>query len=435
MKKKFSNKLTCLSANRMTEAFILLFSIFGIACYIMAYLTNGQSWSNLLCGTDIENESYTHFSDYFKTLMNAGTGNFEQSAERFSPFSLMLFAFFSHFMPQKLIHSISFADYLKILNNQTFVYFYLIIVMLCIVLMYRMTRSVLRRNELKMKNEIVAFLLVVSYPTMYCISMGNITGVTVALCLFFMEFYEHENKFIREGAIVAIAVSAAIAPYTFVFAFLILLNKSKMAKLNFAQALVIFLALFIIPSSYTGIENMLTYLKSLLLVSPGFAAGNGSIANILRLINAPDSVIYIVSGLLNVIAFACIFILPETWQKTTAATYCILNLLPNINSLTVIFAVIPLVYLLSEKKHKTIDWLYLLSFTMLITPIPEWFYSFSESFKAGIEKIGITGIHNTNELIAPLAVQAILILLICQAISVLKQKKQPKQQIEAEQTS
>lgn len=426
-RKKLSAKLDGSTASQMTNTFIAFFAVFGIACYILAVVTDGVTWKNLINGSDSGIDEYTHFADYLKTLQNAGSRHFYKSAESHSPFSLLIFFILAQFMPTEYIFSQSYAQYVAMLKNQTFIYLYLILILFCVVLIYKMSRSVLRRNELKMRNELVAFLLVVSYPTMYCISMGNITGFAVALCLFFIEFMNSEKKLLRELSILAIAVSGAIVPYTFVFAFLLLKDKSKISRLDFAQAVVFFVALFIIPSAFTGTGNMLTYVKSLLLIGEDFIPGNGSLANLLRITGADDIILYIITAITEVAAFLCIFILPSTWQKTAAAVYCILNLLPNVNSLTMLFVFIPLIYLLSQNTHKAIDWLYLLAFSLLITPFPEWFHSYANELTMVLESIGILNLRNANEIIAPIATQMIFILIICQAISILKAKKKEKE--------
>lgn len=422
-RKNLAQLLDNTSSKTMINAFLVFFCIFGIACYGVAVATDGTTWKNLINGTDSGIDRFTHFSDYLKTLMNAGSKNFDKSAERFSPFSLLIFFILAQFMPPNLIHTDAYAKYLQVIKNQTFIFLYLILVLMCITLIYRMSRTKLRNNGLKMRNEVVSFLLVVSYPTMYCISMGNIAGFAVALCLFFLEFYNCEKKILRELAIIAIAVSAAIVPYTFIFALLLMKDKTRMARLDFAQAVIFFSVLFVLPSIFTGFGNMLTYIKSLFVMPEMYVPGNGSLAGLLSLTGANHIILYIITAITEIIAVVCIFILPNAWQKSAAAIYFILNLIPSVNSLTMIFVFIPLVYLLSEKTHKAVDWLYLLAYALLITPFPEWFRPCINEFTIALEQIGILGLRNANELIAPVATQMIFVLIVCQSAAVLKNKK------------
>lgn len=429
-RKKLAKLLNDSSSSMMINAFMLFFAVFGIACYAMAVATDGETWQHILNGTEAGLGRYSHFADYLKTLQYAGSKNFHLSAEKFSPFSLLIFYILAQFMPPSLIHSDSYAKYLLILRNQTFIYLYLILVLFCIFLIYTMSRAKLRQNGIKFRNEIVAFLLVVSYPTMYCISMGNIAGFAVALCLFFLQFYNSEKKIFRELSIVAIAVSAAIVPYTFAFALLLLTDKTKIAKLDFAQATVIFSVLFVLPSIFTGFVNMTTYLKTLFAVPELCVPGNGSLANFLNFAGVNDIVIYILTAVTEIIALACLFILPTAWQKSAAAIYFILNISPSINGLTMIFVFIPLVYLLSEKSHKAIDWLYLLAFALLVTPFPEWFYSCLNEFTIALETIGILNLRNANEIAAPVATQMIFVLIVCQSVSLLIKNKKKKAEVQ-----
>lgn len=422
-RKKIAAFLDNTDSSSMMNAFIAFFCVFGLACLGMALATDGATWKNILNGTDSAADRYTHFADYLKTLQHVGKKNFEASADRFSPFSLMIFFVLAQFVPANLADAYSGDKYPQIFKNQTVIMLYLMLVLMCIVLIYRMSRSKLRKNGLKLRNELVAFLLVVSYPTMYCISMGNIAGFAIALCLFFLEFYNSDKKIYRELSIIAIAVSAAIVPYTFVFALLLLKNKTRMARLDFAQATIFFSVLFVIPSIFTGFGNMVTYIKGLVLIPEEFVPGNGSLANLIGLTGVNDVVLYVITAVTEVIALACIFILPNAWQKSAAAIYFILNLIPSVNSLTMIFVFIPLVYLLSEKTHKAVDWLYLLAFALLITPFPEWFRSCTSEFVIALEHIGILNLKNANEIIAPVATQMIFVLIVCQATAVLKNRK------------
>ena len=98
-RKKISEFLRDSSASMMLNSFIVFFSVFGLACFALALATDGETWKNLLNGTDTPLDKYSHFSDYIKSLQYAGTKQFDMAAERLSPFGYLIFFLLAQFMP------------------------------------------------------------------------------------------------------------------------------------------------------------------------------------------------------------------------------------------------------------------------------------------------------------------------------------------------
>ena len=187
-----------------------------------------------------------------------------------------------------------------------------------------------------------------------------------------------------------------------------------------------FLILFIAPAVFSGFENLFTYLKTFVSVSEtGFVPGNMSIANLLHFFGISSNLlIYAVVILTEIIAVLALITLPSVWQKTAAAAYIILNIFSVSDAVAIIFAFIPFIFLLAEKEHKAADWLYLLSFALLVTPFPEWFRGDYQYFAAFLSTMGIFEIRNANNLICLAAAQFLLILLFSQMTSALKSRKE-----------
>ena len=423
-RKKLTNRLDGSSASLMTNIFILFFAINGIACLFMAFATEGATWSNLMHVNPASTRKFTQFEDYILNLQYAGTQNFAKSAKTNSPFSHLIYFILAQFLPNNFIFATKASAYTQILKNQTFMYMYLILTMFAFVLLYKMNRSVLRNNRLNIRDEIIAFMLVVSYPAIYCIEKGNITILSLVLTMAFVIFHNDKNIRIREAAYIALAASAAITPYTIVFALILVNKKVKVSVMNVIRIMIYFLILFVTPVTLTGTKSMVTYLKALTEVSTDFVAGNMSISNILCLFGNTNSVVaYIFVILTQLIAILAIILLPATWQKASAAVYFILNIFAVSDAVALLFVFIPLILLLGEKKHNASDWLYLLAFALLITPLPEWYSFDSTKFFFFIESIGIYGIRNANHLIDFAVSQFILILIAVQSIGILKNKR------------
>ena len=426
MHKPISKKLNNSTSDHMLNTFIAIFAIFGIVNIAMSLLSDSVTFNHLLHSENSNAAESYHFYDYLDTLRNAGSRNFDKSAENFSPLSLLIFYIVAQFMPSTYIHSTSMANYLQMAKHQTFVYCYLIILMLIIVLLYKTSKKLSGTNKFNLKEEIFFYLLVVSYPSLYCIKSGNIAGLSFVFAFFFITFRNNEKRYIRELALVSLAVSAAITPYTLIFA-LILFAKDKNSVYSISKTALYSAILFILPAIFTGFDNLGTYISNLFVIPASIDIENIAISDILMFIGINNRVLlYIISAIFVISAAACIVILPATWQKTTAALYVIINIVPSSSDVVLLFAFIPFMLLLTQKAQKAVNWLYFASFSLLTIPLPEWFWFERESFNSMFESIGIYSVHNANEILAPVAVQLIFVLLISQAISVLTKCKEQK---------
>jgi len=435
--KKLKRKLDKSTASQLINTFILFFSVSGIACLAMAFATDGETWSNLMHKTPNTQLLYTQFEDYIINLQSAGSQQFHETAATNTPFSLLIYFILAQFLPTNLLFSNPIVSYVQILKDQTFMYLYLILVMFCVVILYRLNRSVLRNNGLNMRDEVIAFLFAVSYPAIFCIEKGNITSFSIVLVMIFITLRGSEKNLIKELSLLAIAASAAITPYTLAFALLLFDEKSKQSALRFVRTVLYFLILFITPAVFTGFGNLLTYAKAFISVSAdGFIPGNMSIVNILHFFGISNTiVIYAIILLTDAIAVLAMMMLPAMWQKTAAATYIILNVFAFSDASAAMFVFIPLVFLFAEKQHKASSWVYMLTFALLITPFPEWFKADINQFTIFLASFGISDIQNANNLISPAATQFILIILFYQIINRMKSKKLAKQETPAEQIS
>ena len=434
-RKKLKRKLNKSKASQLINAFILFFSVSGIACLAMAFATDGATWSNLMHRSDSA-LLYTQFEDYVLNIHSAGAQQFFSTATTNTPFAHLIYFIIAQFLPTKLVVNNPITTYGKILHDQPFMFLYLILVMFCVVLLYRMNRSVLRNNSLNMRDEVVAFLFAVSYPAIFCIEKGNITSFSIVLVMIFITLRNSEKKLFNELSLLAIAASAAITPYTLIFALLLFEDKSRQTVMKFVRTVVYFLILFISPAVFTGFGNIPTYIKAFVSVSAeGFVPGNMSIANLLHFFGISNSIIiYAIVLLTDAIAVLALIMLPEMWQKTAAATYIILNVYAFSDASALMFVFIPLIFLFAEKKHKASSWAYLGAFALLITPFPEWYRYDINRFTIFLTSLGISDIQNANNLISLAATQFILVILFYQIINMMKAKKVKKQEIPSEQT-
>ena len=421
-----AKKLNGTNSSKMIGAFIAILAVSGAGMFITSLISDGTAFGHLLHSENTDPGATFHFFDYLNSLRNAGSKNFELMAEEYSPASMLIFYVIAQFMPNKYISSTGIAALIKMSREQTFVYCYLIIITFIILFINKFNNEILRANGNKTKNEIFTFLLIITYPTLYCIKLGNIIGLSFTFLMAFIAFYNSEKRTNREIALVALGISAAITPYTIVFA-LLLLTKKKDSVYQLAKALLYSVILFMAPAFFTGFGNMLEYIKHLFVTPSSISIENIAVSGILRFIGIEsDAVIYVIGTIFALVALACIFILPATWQKTAAAVYFIIDIVPSAPNAILLFVFIPFVLMLAEKSHKAIDWMYFAAFSLLVLPIPEWFMADGDAFHSMFESIGVYVVHNANELIAPFAIQLIFVLCVCQAVSALKADKKQK---------
>ncbi len=422
--KKFTKKLNNSTSSQMVNTFIAVYSVFGIASLAMAFATDGVTWSNLMF-KELNPDLYNpQFSDYIHSVCLAGRQDYSALAGNNTPFAILVFFLLSKFLPPDYIKNESTIIYQYILKNQVFMYLYLILVMLCIVLIYRMNRSVLRQNTLRLRDEIIVFLMVVSYPTMYEVERGNILGLSLVLSLFFIIYHNSESTYTREMSHIALGVASAITPITILF-LVFMAKKDKKSILNCVKIIVYSLILHLASSIIVGFDNLWLFIQNFAgIQSETFTASNMSIANLMLFAGVTSKgAIIAVTIIMNVIAVAAAVILPTPWQKLTAIVYIMLNVFSCSVPTTLIFIFIPFAFLLAEKEHKAVHWLYLLCFMLLIIPFPEWFWFDKSNFNIFMSSVGIKNIGNANNLISLAAVQSLFVILFSQTAKKLFTKK------------
>ncbi|MCD7775508.1 MAG: hypothetical protein LUH40_08000 [Clostridiales bacterium] len=422
---RLKKKLDGSSASSMMNAFIAAFSASGIICLVFAFLTDGVSWSDMMHTVD-ESVLYPQFSDYYQSMQTAARGLFYNLSEEFTPFGIIIYYLLAQFVPASLVTSTSAVYYSSLLKNQPGLMMYLFIVILYLVLIYRLSRSQLRKNDLHMRDEVTVFLFMLSYPVIYCVEQGNITALSLALAMFFILYRNSESKTYRRICTAALAISAAITPFTLIFALLLFFDKGKKGIKTFLCICGLFVVLFLAPCFITGFRCALYYAESFLTINAEeFIVGNVSLANLLVFFGVKSKfVLYTVFILSELLALVTLIALPKTWQKLAAAVYIILNIPSVSENVTYLFILIPLVYLLSEKEHKTADWLYLLCFSLIVIPIPEWYYFDSGNFETLLAAFNLPYISSANELISLTAIQGLFVLLIYSMATSMKASKE-----------
>ena len=212
-----------------------------------------------------------------------------------------------------------------------------------------------------------------SGPYLYLLERGNILLLTFWLTFFFVLLYRSQTVWIRELALLALALAAATKLYPAVFGLLLVMDKRYKEAVRCAVygLLIFFLPVF----SFQGIRTLAEFIQNLshgvaVTVSDAYRVDWGTtLAGVYGWLGLPAATgrfhaeALLVPALLGMVV--CGFWQREVWKKCLSlAMVCVM--LPGFSFYYVmIFYLPPLFLLLQDKEHRRIDLLYavLLAFT------------------------------------------------------------------------
>ena len=134
---------------------------------------------------------------------------------------------------------------------------FILFVILCSLLLVMFCELLLKnRSEAKW----VGFFAVLSIGVLYSFERGNIVLVSVILLLYFVLNYKSENKWIRETALIALAISAGLKLYPAFFGVLLIRDKQWKASI---RAIIYGVLTVIIPcfAFHEGIDVIKIWLR------------------------------------------------------------------------------------------------------------------------------------------------------------------------------
>lgn len=207
---------------------------------------------------------------------------------------------------------------------------------------------------------------VTSGPYLYLLERGNILLMTFWLTFFFVLLYRSQTGWVRELALLALAVAAATKLYPAVFGLLLVMDRRYKEAVRCA---VYGLLIFLLPVfCFQGMQTLTDFMHNLshgvaVTVSDAYRVDWGtSVASVYGWLGLPAAIgrfhadVLLVPAMLGMIV--CGFWQREIWKKCLAlAMVCVM--LPGFSFYYVmIFYLPPLFLLLQEKEHRPIDLLY-----------------------------------------------------------------------------
>lgn len=391
--------------SKIQYLYIVIFLVNFVVSLSYATMTYGNSFSMTMFGGGL-------FSDQFMDFLNSVRDSAQTNAyySRYSiypPLAVLVFRFFASLLDQDVVAT-EFASRTTLYADQRTMLLYLFFVVICIILMDKMMDYRMRDAKNKITARICTFMMVFSYPVVYCVERGNITLLCVLTSMFFFFFRDSESKVVRELAYISLALSAGIKFYPAIFGLILIIEKKykEAARLvaygiiaiivpwlwvnrldnltNAALAQQIFEetgeyiepAVIDMGTSFKGIWSNLTHFFG--VKSGGLSFSSVSIQHLFYLPDiknllgsAVDNVALGFTIATEVIAFALLCTIKREWQRVYLMTYLLLNIPAASSTYAVAFLIIPFtLFLVEEHKRSKIEWVTLVLFSLQLSFIP-----------------------------------------------------------------
>ncbi len=396
----------------MVRAFVVLFALNGVICLIMAMTSDGESWSHMM-HINAESSEPTQFEAFFKNVRTAARGSYSELTDRNSPMSILIWRIIGKCFPLRYIENNTPDYYLLMIKNKVCMMIYLIIVLCMCMLSYLISQKKIRENGLIAGNELILFMLFFSFPVMYTIELGSLTGVSFVFTLFFILYREHEKPWLRILSEILLALAAAISVVPIVFALVLIVGEKK-NPLRLIRTALISVGLFALPAVLTGVHGMLDFASGFFsFPATGVAPGNLSVMGLLyRLGVSGKPALLTIFAATELLALAAFFFTRRPWIKALACAFIVMNIPSYTTAETSVFLLIPLILLLSRKRHDMFDWWGLLLMFCCVAPIPEWYFYNPEKMAQIFSAADMEFVFGANCLAIPVTLAAILALLV-----------------------
>ena len=360
--------------------FTVLLAFALISVFIAGILTNKAFYGNVFFygGSDI-------FMDYLNSVRdNAELNTYTDLHTIYPPLVAFYFHLMSKFVPDNILRLDFSQRYLMRSCAPAMIELTLFFLAFGILLYFSIRR--LLRNERKGVPLMVFLLSLCAYPMLYAFERGNVLFASVVLLVAFFAFRDHEKAWVRELAILALALSISIKIYPVVFSLFLLKKKEFVA---FAKTAVYSMLLFFVPFViYGGAEGCYLLIRQIFTFSEGQTT-NPFLSNVVMLLvregalqGTAATVLQLVLALVMLVA---LFFTKEDYE-TSLVCFLAMMLLPGTAGTYSCAYALPCLLLLISMRHQWRALRYLPSLVLMLFLFgfyrDETFY-FGEMFLAG----------------------------------------------------
>lgn len=331
--------------------YIVIITLFCLFYYGLFILTRGGVAVDVLV-TDY-NDTYM---DFFHSVANAAVGNPYDNFSNYPAMALLIYRILFHGIPLELnsiggfgLRNIQMAQIMFILYN------IFIVGGLLYIIEKKCTVKGIEKSFLKL-------FIFLSAPIMFTIERGNIIMLAFLFTMFFVFYYQSENKLVRELAYLSIAFAAALKIYPAIFGLLLVKDKKWKEAIKLAiYGVIMFLLPFVFYGGFNGLKTMidaLLYSSNVsMLDKEGFGA-NVSFTNIIALllrllgIEGIGDIVNILYIIFVIVIFAEFILCKRKLDRILILTL-MLMMLPKMSFYyTAIFLIIPFICMLNEMEQE-----------------------------------------------------------------------------------
>lgn len=266
------------------------------------------------------------------------------------------------------------GTYYFLYSDVKYLVVFIILLIIVMILMYTLIQ-VTKKGKMPIKI-MTSLVLCCSAPMLFSIERGNTIILSVLFSMFYLFYYNSENKILKEFALISLAISAGFKVTPAILGIMLLYNKQfKEALRSVIYGIVTVVGPFLfLKGGFNNIQlmfnNMQLYLQSYSstegctltasvnrfgkLLIDDFTM-NATMINCMRIVTITISIL-----LLGSAPF-----LKKNWEKV-AAVIVVLIILPSHSGQYCILYMLPVIVMfLNEEKYRNIDFMYLFCMIMV----------------------------------------------------------------------
>jgi hypothetical protein len=351
---------------------------------LLGFVTNGDSFSGLFFIDKTDS-----FMDHLNSVVYNEIDPYENKVI-YPPLASLAYKLCNEIIPEDSYDPIVSDPTIKaqprtIKTSQAFLFQFIMFSLLSLLLTL-FSADTLKKGS-KLEKYAFMFLFVLSAPFLFMAERGNNIAIPLALSMLFIAFYDSKNKFLREFALISLALAAGFKIYPIILGVLLLRNKqyAELIRAGIYCVITLILPFFIFYNGFESMKLMLTHIA-------GFSSSRSSASNINAQLDFKRTLYFlhggfrkitgitIEEGMLDIYAelfkylctFVCVagtFFLKERWKIVMLCAAIIYGFPGSCATYLLMFFVPAIILFLDEEnKHTLFNFGYLA--LMTISQIP-----------------------------------------------------------------
>lgn len=262
--------------------------------------------------------------------------------------------------------------FLEMYQEPKFLIIFLILTVLLMIMIYELVRTCKTgSNTTKIFTSIT---ILVSAPMLYSFERANTIILTMFCTLFFLFYYDSENRIMKELSLIAFAVAVALKITPAILG-IVLLHKRQ--KKEIFCVIIYSVLLIMIPFAFCkgGFSNLPRMFENMQLNLSHYTNKQGCtlLASVLNFAIFPSETLSFVMKLVTYVVCAVFlissFLLPTKWERMMAVCLTLVILPSHSGYYCILYLIPPILAFLNEAEHKYSDLLILMSILFIMQDI------------------------------------------------------------------